>query len=99
MLVEAGKIYCQIQIRVIKCWVNDFQKVTVECQGRKLTRFQNDRKWAAGLGRYVEESEKNSGHKEQYTEWSYVRRRMVVTAQVIELGRRKVDRFERCVAF
>lgn len=41
----------------------------MERQGRKLTRFQNDRKWAAGLGRYVEESEKNSGHKEQYTEW------------------------------
>lgn len=30
---------------------------------------------------------------------AYVRRRMVVRAQVIELGRRKVDRFERCVAF
>lgn len=28
----------------------------------------------------------------------YVRRRMVVTAEVTELGRRKVDRFERCVA-
>lgn len=29
----------------------------------------------------------------------HVRRRMVVTAQVTELGRRKVDRFERCAAF
>ena len=55
---------------MIKCWVNDFQKVTVERQGRKLARSQNDRKWTAGLGRYVEESEKSSGHKEQYTEWS-----------------------------
>lgn len=41
----------------------------MERQGRKLARSQNDRKWTAGLGRYVEESEKSSGHKEQYTEW------------------------------
>lgn len=38
-------------------------------QGRKLVWSQNDRKHAPGLGRYVEESEKSSGLKEQYTEW------------------------------
>lgn len=68
-------------------------------QGRKLVWSQNDRKRAPGLGRYVEESEKSSGHGEQYTEWTLFEEKDGGTAQVIELGRRKVDRFERCVAF
>lgn len=68
-------------------------------QGRKLVWSQNDRKWAPGLGRYVKKVKRAQDIKNSIQNGPYVRRRMEGTAQVIELGRRKVDRFERCVAF